>query len=869
LDFEAGFSAGKTMKNLAYKATTFFLALSMSTTILSGCSSKQQTEEDTYSMSELLTWNEEGIYSGTLQANEEDGVVFDDFSQSDFILEQEEEEELVEVQDASFTIEKVDEQTISYTLSTSADTGVYYLVSSNPVIDSDKYLTVSFAISTPQITWDVQASGAYRGSDKLVLDLSLDGAALAQEISTDMFTLPEFEGLKASVKRIDDQNVSLSLSNVPSDLNTQILAIGISADAVDSKFAKESSISVPYAQPEVEVSSDTIEINEKEKTITFNALSLPEGITGEENGLSVSDKDYSIQSQGWDKANNAYTLTLLSKNGLDEEELQNVNVTAKMKTGDEEFTYDFHPFASQSAAIAVDVDYDDDITITLRAVNGNFDENLDENDISVVTGSELSDVTFVSADENEIVYRTSIDEDAQISSYVQFDVRIHDILDSHESSATAYICTLDESRDIDGGSILTSLLGGLGKGVGTAIANALLPEVYKAIGIKNTDMRLDECTAALKALSTQMEAFKRSLSSLQTQLETSTFLNNLTTMQQYESSLWICTTEYMNASPVINYVSYLNNPDSYTQEQIDDLETSFVAYFDSQKKDMTDYMSKVNTFGSYIQYGALGATEGMVSQFFKAMENQYLVESQIYQGERGFLNRIAIIYLTNAGIVYNYAKLKGSTMTAASFESQIESITEILNKYDNKLNVANRMINNNGVDILLPTYQCVSRKMATADLSTVDVISKDLDSRKSVICAGALELSYDTMEILQQRAAKLNNSIANLLSAAGFRNINCSSGKTGGTTYVYLPHDVEFKYESKSGWGASTSTISYYSDVYVQEGENAIQTRSNVLLGQRTNVVSSVGPIVSWSKEYNVVIAFKEDSNTWVTQFLA
>jgi hypothetical protein len=267
---------------------------------------------------------------------------------------------------------------------------------------------------------------------------------------------------------------------------------------------------------------------------------------------------------------------------------------------------------------------------------------------------------------------------------------------------------------------------------------------------------------------------------------------------------------------------------------------------------MTAYIADVNTLGTAILQGSEGATEGMVSQFFSVMQSTYNLQSQVTATEKSFLQRLEMVYLSNAAIAYSYAQADNSVVVAASLSKQITDVMNIFNTYTAKIEGYEAVVNK-GNDILLASNQTVSKNMVSQSMKS-SIVSSDLNADKSKMCDGAIEITWQTIQIMEKRATRLGRSIAQDLTNAGFTNVNANSG----SQYVYVPKTITFTYDNSSAkYGSVSGKTTYRSDVYVQNG-TSLSLDSNASLGTRSTIVSWVGVIESWDHKYDTLIAFRK-----------
>jgi hypothetical protein len=846
----------KQMLSLLLVATIIFSVIMC---MFTGCNN-----QDYYSFSIALDWQENGKYSTTVSLDDVDAT-FNDITADDFrfkaqssstddeaTADEATSDESADAELKDFSLTKTDDKTLTVEFALQNPNELKYdysLVSSSAVTSDNKYLQVSFTIELPDLSLTSSTKGAYLGSENLTVNLefSKDGR-FVDELSSSMFELPSgWEG-DVTVTRISDTQAALSIDNVPNDITSSFICLTMSKDAIDSPFANDVAVSIDFPAPSLTSADDSISLDLDNNKVTFSKLCLPDKITGQSDGLSVLDQNFAIESQDYNEDENYYSVTLTSKKTLDEEVLDSLKMSAVLNIGDEQITYNFTPYLPKTALVG-EVENDEDsntTTITLTVNNGSFAKDIAEKDFAISGNDNFKNLKFVSADSESAVFTASYEENDYYNDFIRFELdgkKIEGNFYDDSYSATVFVSVYPEDRQVDHTETVTKLVSGAAYEFGGMIAGsaveALMPYIYELFGI-NTDQpsETDQINKSLSNISNALSDLSHDVSNLTSAIQDSNYKSQLTDFQSYEMNILYDGTILLEKPDVIEYAgtldsSYFTKEKNKTKTSSSDnkITAAFIKAFESLNG-YSDYIKNVLNYGDKILKTAEGLDVGALEQFFTVINNKYNFESQTTDGKKAFLTRVTTIYYSNASIAYQYCKAKGSS-NAATIQNQITSVSKIVSKLWETL-LPDDARAEKGNDLLLVTGQEVSKEM-----SYIDVTSNIFYAKRSECLTNksfypdSVTLTTDSIRDMASRALARNKSLQEDLKAAGFSNIKANKD----SNYVYYAGDFRAAHKNFTEFPAALFKYTldfqyeFYANIVVQDGSKEAEAKQNEYVG--------------------------------------
>ena len=487
----------------ATKLLSLLLCVCMLIPMIASCGKKDDEpprEPETYYTSLAVKYSPNGEYSGTLTFDETVDDSFADLSADNFTLTAYnyvgESEVSAELND--FSVTKTDDKNIKFSFKSpfGYDENIQYvLLSESVVTEKDAKIAALVYVYVPEPELDFDFVGAYRGTDKVTLTATLtDGWAFNQNITANMLSFPEGFDVSVEVVRESDTKVIFTVTNIPEAYTGVVIPAVLSKDAIDSEFSTaDIALAIDYFQPSLTIESSSVSFDEATNTYTVGKVTLPEGVQGVQNGISVSSSLYSVLEQSYDEAARTYSFKLLINDSELVAEapvtelLPFINVTAILKTEKDEIKYSFYPY-NALAGVKGEVITDEEngkLYIELTPYNATFADGFTADDVTISDAEGLTNFAVSSVSADKLVYVADYTEAQTLGVALSFEIQGDSLNTSFglaRYSLMLYVPCYSDGRDLDwaelGGKLASSAAGGLGGAIGSSVAGFVLPYVY-------------------------------------------------------------------------------------------------------------------------------------------------------------------------------------------------------------------------------------------------------------------------------------------------------------------------------------------------------------------------------------------------------
>lgn len=514
------------MKNRFSKLLILIVALALCVCVLVACNNDEgsdDSQDDMLIVSTSLDWKEDGNYSGQVVLGEDNCLLQTDLDKDDFTLSV----SGVSASEADtalsdFTVTVKDSKTVEFTFNTPYSRNIdlsYILLSKSGVCGGNSQFGVIILINRPQVGIEnLTCEGTHVGSSEIKATLELErDAAFALNLSESMFSVPDGVGEVLDVDRLSDKKAKITIGNIPKSFSSEYFYMQISSSSINSPYAEDVSVVINYVQPQISLSDVTY--NEETHIVSVGKASLPDGISGAENGVTEYDDSMtSIVSQSYSAKDNYYSFSMqLNETSLsvygEKNLLELAYANVKLITESETFDYKLNPYIAKAMLIGnTEIDIDNDIIeISLKVISGSFKEGLTLADFSVVGNENLTNFKLKYIDDTTAVFSadyTSAIEEATTISINLDNSKINAKYGDEDYSAVIFIQPYNDGRvdvDVSFGKLPQILMAGEGQLVSRLSSGLLLPYVFNILDIDIEVANASELKNTLLSLQTAFD----------------------------------------------------------------------------------------------------------------------------------------------------------------------------------------------------------------------------------------------------------------------------------------------------------------------------------------------------------------------------
>lgn len=558
------------------KLLSLLLCVCMLIPMFTACGNKDDDpprEPETYYTSMAVKYNPNGEYEGSLAFSDDVDDTFTDLSAENFTLTvySHAGETEVSANLNDFSIKKTDEKNLEFAFKSpfGYDEDVsYILMSETAVTAKENKIAAVIYVYTPTPELDIEYVGSYQGTDQIKIIATLtDDWKFADDITADMLSFPEGFDASVTIARESDNKVVFSVSDLPENFTGVAIPAILSKNAIASEFSTDVYLHIDYFRPEISVDPLSVTFDEEAKTLTVEKLSLPEGVTGADSGISVSSTLYSVAEQTYDATNRTYAFRLK----LDDSLLKNTDITgilpfitaqAYLKTENEEIHHSFNLYgaiAGVTGKLITDVE-NEKLYIEITPYNATFAEDFSAANVTVTGANGLANFIASSSSPEKLVYvadyTAAITEGVAVTFDMSGDALNTDFrLNSY--SLMLYVPPYSEGRDIDwgklGGKLAKSAAGGIGSAIGSSLMGFVLPHVYDFLDIDTSDPELNAIRESITQLTYAISDMSNDIGNIVDQIETSTNRQILDNFQSIETSLLTTSLKLLGDEAVVEY----------------------------------------------------------------------------------------------------------------------------------------------------------------------------------------------------------------------------------------------------------------------------------------------------------------------------
>ena len=514
-------------RHLWTKLTCLMLCLCMVLPMFTACSNKNSGDivetTEAYYTSLTVDYKSDGEYKGNFAFSDEIDDKFTEIDAKDFTLSAcNNLEEETSAKLTNFTVTKTNEKTIELKFKSPLgydENLQYLLMSDKAVTEKGNKVVAIIYVSAPEPDIDITYTGAYRGTEKITLTATLEeGWKFATDINDIDLTLPMGMDLTIEVVRESDTKIIFTISDIPSDFTGTSINFTLEKSSIDSEFAEDIFLNIDFMQPEITIDPSSVSYDEETNVLTVGKVSLPEGATGKENGISISDIFCYVSEQAYDSNTNSYSFKLayndeyseITKDLDKKNHISNLDVKAVLNIEGEEVKYGFVPY-NVISGIKSNVQTDEEngtLTIELIPYNATFKDGLLETDITITGSEDLTNFKLESISTDKIVY-TADYTDALTSgvalTFTMAGTTLNTSFGLDSYSLMAYIPAFLGDKDIDWADLATELAtsaaSGLGAAIGGSVAEFVLPYVYDFLGVDTSNPELNSIKNSVDKLS--------------------------------------------------------------------------------------------------------------------------------------------------------------------------------------------------------------------------------------------------------------------------------------------------------------------------------------------------------------------------------
>lgn len=564
------------------RLTSIALCICLALPLFSGCNKDKSDndEAEAYYSSLTAEYNANGEYKGNFALSDEtDDKFIADIGAKDFTLTAFSNlEEQASAQIKNFTVTKTSDKEFKITFSSPfgySENLRFVLMSDAAVTEKGNKIAVVIYITSPEPDIDITYTGAYRGTEKLTLTATLEeGWKFATDINAGVLTYPDGMDLSVSVARESDTKAVFTITDIPTDFSGSTIDFTLKKSAIDSEFSKDIFLNIDFKQTEITVDPSFVSYDEETKVLTVGKVTLPEGVTGKENGIKTADIVCRVSEQNYDASTNSYSFKLAyndeySKSSLIPDKknyISNVKIEMTLNIDGGEIDYGFIPYNIISGIKANVQTNEEDKTLTIELVpyNATFKEGITEDDIKVAGNDGLTNFACTKVASDKIVYTADYTSDIKNGVALTFTadgtvLKTNFGLDSY--SLMAYIPAFNGDRDLDwtsiGDDIVSSAVGGLGSTIGSSVAGFVLPYIYDFMEIDMSDPQINKVQDSVDKLSYAINDLTNDIGSLSNYVGVSADRTILDSFQTLETTLLTSSLKLLSDEKVVNYVSYI------------------------------------------------------------------------------------------------------------------------------------------------------------------------------------------------------------------------------------------------------------------------------------------------------------------------
>lgn len=591
------------MKKITTKLSNALLFLGILFPLISSCNNNNNSDTEAYYSSMMVSYNGDGSYKGQFSLPEDSDDKFISISKDDFTLS---------IYDGSstsasatlndFTISKTDDKSFDLNFSSPFEYNEslhYFLESEKAVTEKGHKLSAFVYVSSPEVDLDVTYTGAYRGSNKITLTISLnEGWKFVSELKDEMLLFPDGMDLSIDVTRESDNKAIFVISDIPTDFSGTSIDFTLQKSAIDSIFANDIYLNIEFTQVELNIDQSSISYDGTTNILTVGKVYLPQTAKGKDGGISLCNLICEIKEQNYNSSENYYSFKIGFNEDYDkiaetseyyreidkESFVYNLNIDALVLVGNDEISYSFSPI-SVISGIKSNVITDEDnqlVTIELLPINASFKEDANTSSLIKISGNEnLNNFKCASISKDKIIYTADYTSDLTNGVVLSFNVDgsiLDATLKSDTYSFSTYISPFLGDKYIDWTDIQDELVKSaakdLGKAIFSSVSSYVLPYIYEFLNVNNKNPDIENIQESVTNLSCAINDFSNDLNNLSSDILTSTNKIILDNFQTVQTTLLSSSLALLKDEDVINYVKYLQE----TAGRIYDSESGRVTY---------------------------------------------------------------------------------------------------------------------------------------------------------------------------------------------------------------------------------------------------------------------------------------------------
>lgn len=670
----------------------------------------------------------------------------------------------------------------------------YWNISSKEPATSDgKYLEFDIYLAGTSFSMDCEQTYFDSFDDGVILDFSVNGATLKENLTvSDVTVSGALEGKAFAITRKSDTEFSLDFGYPFDDDSVDGAAtVTLSADAIITAFPTDlySYIKLDNILAEVDPNGIIADDNSATVPVKIRAGIFNDSFSAE--GISFIGKNgealTGVEIDSAQVSDGVLTLSL-SGNAVNEK-LNGADIvfSAAITSCGEQISlgvgnlssilnYDVKAIKNDNAIVGYEAEFSlsnavfDDLTANDISVAGEDSYEVKSVSakgftVSFNTSAELLDVT-VEASSAKVVNNFGIDgaagteivfsgkEADKISSIV-----VNTIVDIAKSIGNK---VLNAAKDKVTATITPYILNFLGLGTEPSIS---LDDVSKQI--EDLGVRLQNISSQINQTSKEIMALVE-LKSYQSTLESynkSFNLLNLFNIQAYGDENGLAKVIAMEKEAEVNGTTESLKSNEEYQTAL----ANFIEFFESMSP---SFYSDIQTFGDDLIAASAGTNGGYLNAYFKCMDNFYIYNSQTIAPKENFLNNATTAYTLAMSAAIRVAESKNAALTSAlttSFKHTVDKIAE----FGDKISALKNERNSGKV-----TDNIINK---TVNLGVTNFTKgSDVYGASSMPGDGLTTGVYTEADIkaLTEACAKRGKELITEMKAAGFTSLNAdSSGK--------------------------------------------------------------------------------------------
>lgn len=561
---------------------SLLLCVCMVLPTLAACGDKKDTpppseELEIYYTSVMVEYKSQGEYSGTLTLADEIDDSFVEVSKEKFTISafSNDGEEESGVQIIDFSVTKTDDRNLAVTFKSpfDYDDNISYILMSDTAVTADeKKIAAVVYTYVPQPELNIDYKGLYKGTDEAIITATLtEDWKFAENMTSDMLSFPSGFDVSVDVTRESDTKAIFVITNIPEDYTGVAISATLSAGAINSEFSTDTELYLDFLQPDVEINPSSVSFDANTNIFTVGKVTLSEGFTGVQDGISVLSNLYSVAEQSYDNKNNAYSFKLKIDDNLGadtdvNELLSSIIVDAILKTETEEIEYAFSPYnatAGVKGNVITDME-NGKVYIELMPYNATFKEGISADDVTVSGADGLTNFVCSSVDTEKIVYTADYSSQLRRGAVLSFEMAgsvLNAGLGLDAYSFMILVPPYSDSKDIDWAALGKSAAAGFAGKIGGSIAGLVLPHVYDYLGVDTSNPELNAIQNSISKLSSSLSTLSNDIANLEILVEVSQYKDTLDVFQTLEDSLIYASVKLLSHKDVINYVKALTDHD--------------------------------------------------------------------------------------------------------------------------------------------------------------------------------------------------------------------------------------------------------------------------------------------------------------------